>query len=229
VALEDKIARLWALPTGKLLRQIEGHSATLTNITFSHDGKFILTGSEDKTARLWDAQTGQIRQIFWGHTDAVTTVAFSPDGTRILTGGRDHVVRFWETVSGDLLETFKAHNAPIRFVAFSADGKTVISSDEKMIKWRLIHQNPTGQSWSFGVHQQEDILNYKLTDNKIHILTISDIKNMGVRTLSESMCLEHGLYQYSAMELKQLGVQIEPEDDVEKGGGTAQNDRVNRF
>jgi hypothetical protein len=98
-----------------------------------------------------------------------------------------------------------------------------------MIKWRLTRQNPTGQSWSVAVPQNEDILDYKLMNNKLYILTISDIKNIGVRALSESMCLENALYRYSSLELKTMGVQLELDDDLDKAGGTAQTERMNRF
>jgi hypothetical protein len=50
-----------------------------------------------------------------------------------------------------------------------------------------------------------------------------------VRALSEGMCLENALYRHSSLELKNMGVQLEPEDDLGKSGGTAQTERMNRF
>ncbi|MBA2307392.1 hypothetical protein H0W26_04635, partial [Candidatus Dependentiae bacterium] len=42
-----------------LLGELNGHTAPVTSVAFSNDGKTVLTGSKDKTARLWDTATGK--------------------------------------------------------------------------------------------------------------------------------------------------------------------------
>jgi len=44
---------LWNVQTGQEVRRFTGHTAEVRNVTFSPDGKFILTASHDGTARLW--------------------------------------------------------------------------------------------------------------------------------------------------------------------------------
>ncbi|MDQ2692081.1 MAG: hypothetical protein M3Y68_08635, partial [Chloroflexota bacterium] len=46
-------ARLWDVKTGLEIRRFTGHTNEVRDVTFSPDGKFILTASEDSTARLW--------------------------------------------------------------------------------------------------------------------------------------------------------------------------------
>ena len=56
-------------------------------MTFSQDGKRIVSGSSDKTIRGWNADTMEIISApFKGHTDAVMSVAFLQDGKRIVSG-----------------------------------------------------------------------------------------------------------------------------------------------
>ena len=37
---------------------LKGHTAAVTSVTVTPDGKHAVSGSEDKTLRLWDLTTG---------------------------------------------------------------------------------------------------------------------------------------------------------------------------
>jgi WD40 repeat protein len=86
---------LWDVKTGNELRQYVGHTAGIDSVTFSHDGKYILSTSDDSTARLWDAATGMELRRFLGHVGWVSGGAFSPDDKYVLTGANDGVARLW--------------------------------------------------------------------------------------------------------------------------------------
>ena len=78
-----------------------GHRGSIISVTFSPDGKRIVSGSLDQTLRLWDAATGSpIGEPMWGHAEAVTSVAFSPDGKLIASGSIDATVRLWDAGTG---------------------------------------------------------------------------------------------------------------------------------
>jgi WD40 repeat protein len=106
-------------------------------VSFSPDGKTILTGSMDKTARLWDIN-GELLQVFRGHEGSVNSVAFSPDGKSILTGSWDKTVRLW-SLDGTLLHKFPALAGNVNSVSFSPDGNyIVVGSMDKSVKlWDL--------------------------------------------------------------------------------------------
>src|SRR3990172_8626870 len=70
----------WAQPQGQAAKlTLTGHTDPLYAITFSPDGKLILTGSFDKTVRLWNAADGKELKKFEGHLGLVLGVAFSKD------------------------------------------------------------------------------------------------------------------------------------------------------
>ena len=54
----DKMARLWEAAGGKLVATLAGHEGAANAVTFSPDGKLVLTGSWDTTARLWPILLG---------------------------------------------------------------------------------------------------------------------------------------------------------------------------
>jgi hypothetical protein len=54
-------------------------------VSFSRDGRRIVTASDDKTARVWDAESGKPVGEPMRHEDAVNAASFSPDGRRIVT------------------------------------------------------------------------------------------------------------------------------------------------
>jgi hypothetical protein len=64
------------------------------SVSFSPDGRYIVSGSWDNTLRLWDASTGREIEGFdgRGHTDHVESVSFSPDGRYIVSGSLDYTL-----------------------------------------------------------------------------------------------------------------------------------------
>jgi WD40 repeat protein len=107
-----------------------GHSASITAVAYSSDGKYILTGSTDRTAILWDAAMLTPLRTFShaarGWQVYVSCVAFSPDGRQILTGAHCGDAILWDSATGRKLHTFQVDNP--KSIAFTPDGKSVITT-----------------------------------------------------------------------------------------------------
>jgi WD40 repeat protein len=63
------------------------------SVTFSPDGKQVVSGSYDSTVRLWDAIIGTVLQRLEGHLSTVMSMAFSPDGKQVVSGSSNKTVR----------------------------------------------------------------------------------------------------------------------------------------
>jgi hypothetical protein len=148
----DKRLKLWNIDTGECLRTFKGHTKKVNSVSFSHDGKFALSGSGDNTLKLWDIDTGECLRTFEGHTYEVESVTFSPDGKLALSGGdcEDDSLKLWDIDTGECLRTFEGHTT----VVFCPDGRFALSgSKDKTLKlWQFDweYKFPGWADWDDG-------------------------------------------------------------------------------
>jgi len=84
----------WSTRSGEDLPPFTGHRGPVITLTFSSDGRYLLTGSQDRSARLFDTVTGKSRAL-QGHKGPVLAVAFASGGKVLVTLGEEGVVRAW--------------------------------------------------------------------------------------------------------------------------------------
>ena len=93
---EDRIIRLWSIPSGKLVSSMRGHSRSIHDVKFSPDGQHVLSCGEDQTIRLWDVATGKQVMHYTGHSAVVASVDFLPDGERFISSSYDGSLAIWD-------------------------------------------------------------------------------------------------------------------------------------
>lgn len=136
VTIGGNEARLWdaraEIAQHRELMSFSPHAAVVS-VSYSSDGKRLVTGSWDGTARIWNAHTGKAElKLIGGHTGYVNNAVFSPHGEFVLTTSDDKTAKLWDAVKGKVLRTFTGHMAAVRFGVFSPDGSKVLTaSDDK--------------------------------------------------------------------------------------------------
>jgi WD40 repeat protein/serine/threonine protein kinase len=125
----------WNRLAGSDLLTLLGHSDGVTSVSFSPDGKRIVSGSADATVKIWDAETGQHVLTLSGHETTVWSVGFSPDGKRVVSGSDDQTVMLWDATTGKETLRLRGHSRYVDCVSFSPDGKRIVSgSGDKSVK-----------------------------------------------------------------------------------------------
>ncbi len=135
----DRTVRLWDIDADPPYRALEGHTAPVTSIAFSSDGKQLASGSDDRTIRVWNVQSAKPVKTLTGHDGAVRSVAFSANGKWLLSGGSDATVRLWKLADGKDVGVFRKHGSPVVRAAFADNGRQTVSGDRdgSTIVWSI--------------------------------------------------------------------------------------------
>lgn len=108
-------------------RTLRGHSAAVTSVAITPDGRIGLSASEDKTIRVWDLERGACTGELTGHVAGITSIAISADGKVAVSGGKDNRVLFWDLQKLKLQRELAAHKETVWCVAISARGDSAVS------------------------------------------------------------------------------------------------------
>src|SRR6185436_20473456 len=90
----DNVLRVWDADGEEDPLLFTGHVDPITSLSWSPDGKRILTGSKDKTVRVWNADGAGEPRVLSGHEAAVDVIGWSPDGRRLVAFS-DNIGRVW--------------------------------------------------------------------------------------------------------------------------------------
>ncbi|KAB0802314.1 hypothetical protein PPYR_04500 [Photinus pyralis] len=84
VALEDFTVLIVDTDTRAIVRQFDGHTAQVTDATFSIDSRWLITAAIDCTVRVWDVPSSQLVDQFKTES-ACTSLSMSPTGEALAT------------------------------------------------------------------------------------------------------------------------------------------------
>lgn len=149
-------------------KEIAGYNTTantVNSVTFSSDGRTLITGCKNNKILLWNAKTGELlRTLKTMNPETLPTpntldispgrrVFLSPDGTTgvnilyLMDRNTNLIMKkliTWNVQTGELLQTLTGHEGWIWGVAFSPDGKFLASggTDRAIILWDVHTNDP---------------------------------------------------------------------------------------
>lgn len=140
----DTRIRVLEVPTLRVIKTLEGHTAWVNCLTFDRSGKEFVTGGNDSQIILWSFPEGREITRLAGHRGAVSDLAFAPNGDTLASAGRDQTVRVWDLGRPGTHTILRGHRDGVRSVLFSNDGKELYSaSDDGTVKiWQLPAESP---------------------------------------------------------------------------------------
>lgn len=114
--------------SGVVTREYTGHNGTVTSLSVSRDGKFMLTGSDDKTVRRWDLQTNETKILPIG--EKVTSVLFAAASDQCIVLDQSGRVTLWAIESGKP-STIHGADKSVSGIGLNNDGSFVAIATSK--------------------------------------------------------------------------------------------------
>jgi WD40 repeat protein len=137
---EDRLARIWAWPSARLITVLRGHSDSITDAVTDAHGQLAATAGYDGTARLWSLRTGAALVTYKAEDGPLRHVWFAPDSKRLITLGADDVARIWRVP----FTILRGHRGRVTAALFTQDERRVVS----------VGVDGTARSWNIRTGKQ---------------------------------------------------------------------------
>lgn len=107
---QKSIIYVLSYETGKKVYELNGHTATITGISFN--GDYLFSGSLDKSLIKWNIDKGEILiKLTNAHSGYITSIKATD---RLLTGGADKMIILWDINDLNEIQTYEGHNQMIK-------------------------------------------------------------------------------------------------------------------
>ncbi|KAF5909470.1 WD repeat-containing protein 36, partial [Clarias magur] len=99
IALDDFTISIFDVEMKRIVRHFSGQRGQINDMTFSPDGRWLITASMDCTIRTWDLPSGSLVDCFLVDTAAVS-VSFSPTGNVLASAHVDSLgIYLWSNAT----------------------------------------------------------------------------------------------------------------------------------
>ncbi|GAB3224023.1 NACHT domain-containing protein [Algoriphagus aestuariicola] len=108
-----------------------GHSDKVSCISYSSDGKKILSSSYDMTIKEWLIDTKQCIKTYRGHHDRVNSAKYNSDNRKIISASDDGTIREWEVNSDSVVILVKSKFKKFKNAKFNLSGSLILIEAEE--------------------------------------------------------------------------------------------------
>ena len=89
---------------------LRGHTDTVSDVRFNHDGSLLATAGLDGRAMIWNASDGSPARTLEGPGGGLEWVRWHPKGNVVLAGSEDFTAWMWNATDGALMQVFSGHS-----------------------------------------------------------------------------------------------------------------------
>ncbi|KAG8825491.1 hypothetical protein FRC18_010263 [Serendipita sp. 400] len=162
--------------TGKKTSVLQGHKRSVIHLSFSSDGKKLVSVSFDQTVRVWDVEAGgPLESIFPGYTGTIHACSFSDDWRQFASAAENDQIRLYNLQAGAIGQsapdsTKPMHDYAILGVAY-ADPLIAIrsQSDSGVALWDTTTGTTKGR-----ILNQDYVVSVAFSPNGRIFATLSD-------------------------------------------------------
>ncbi|CAO1634740.1 unnamed protein product [Parajaminaea phylloscopi] len=149
---------------------LRGHHDEVWVMAFSHNGKYLATGSKDKSIVIWSITSDHCEKVkvLGAHSSEVSTLSWSPDDTMIVSASDTDVYQWhWET---DEHHVYQEHRYSVYASAWLPDGQGFVTggTDGQVIFWDV-----SGQVTHVWTTAPFRVLGLAITPDGKHLVAVS--------------------------------------------------------
>lgn len=177
--------KLWNLTRGELICTLSEHQWSRSGwvdevncLTFSQDGRLLVSGSGDSTIKIWHVGARDLVDILQEHQRTIRCIGLTPNQRTLVTAGDDRTILFWDLRRREIESRLSVMGAGIHALAFNNQGdKFIIGCDRQIQVW----DTDLTQTW-----QQLDFEPQQKINAHGHIVRVLAISNDGEYLVSGS-------------------------------------------
>jgi eukaryotic-like serine/threonine-protein kinase len=124
-ACGDKAIRLFEMPSGRLVRALQGHKESATAVAFDPKSERIYSANGAGELRCWNVADGEPVWTRRAHRKGIRSFVLHPNGKHLLSGGEDGRLLITDVKTGKLLKEAVGSEGAITALALHKDGKTL--------------------------------------------------------------------------------------------------------
>jgi len=124
LVLSGLVTQIWDVENSRILVDISPPFGGSSALSFSADGRWIVTADGDAWARVYEAGSGKLRSRAEFLLEPMAA-AFSPDGKSVIIGNNDKTISIIDPESGSVVRRLPRQPGLILSLDVSADGRQV--------------------------------------------------------------------------------------------------------
>ncbi len=144
--------------------QLKAHQDTVSGLSISPDGRYLVSVSWDQTLKLWEISTGRLLKGIIAHSSGILAIVFleKQEKVDLATGSFDQTLKVWKIeqnsqkgIEINLKTTLRDHTGSLQCLAYNSNSQILISGsyDQTIKQWKM----PQGELLATGYDQNGSI------------------------------------------------------------------------
>jgi len=139
VGFSDHSIRIVNLDTLQTSNTLTGHTNSVFSVSYSPDGRFLLSGGRDVTLKIWDVENSyELVKTITAHLLHINSIVYNFGGSLIATGSMDKTIKIWDAVHFSLLKVIdkskmEMHTSSVNKLLWMDDNILISASDDKSL------------------------------------------------------------------------------------------------
>ena len=154
----------------KEIRRLRGHGANIESLSFSSNGKKLVTAGKDKAIYLWDLTTGEASTDLTARPGSNKHCKFSPEDSKIAAALTDQTIVLWDAATSELLFRIRNTSKTQLVCEFSPEGRQILYIDGSdqfgnildtktghyLKKFQFMYQKPLPSAYGRGANRRKE-------------------------------------------------------------------------